>query len=93
MLPLANAVPLSDDGWLVVLWVTVAACVVWLAATALVIRRRLVHGPGPDVQPSRPREPRLAARLGARTVLTIAVALAVLVVVVFLVGRVGDLLS
>lgn len=93
MLPLANIVPLSDDGWLVVLWVTLALCVVWLGVVAAVSRHRYVTGPGPGVQRKPPKEPGTAKILGARTVLVLAVGLAAVVLVVFLVGRAGDLLS
>lgn len=93
MLPLANVVPLSDDGWLVVLWVTVALCVVWLAAVVALIRHRFVHGPGPHVQAKPPSEPGTARILGARTLLVAAVGLSVVVLVVFLVGRAGDLVG
>lgn len=93
MLPLANIVPLSDDGWLVVLWVTVAACLVWVVAVAAVSRHRYVNGPGPHVQSTPPKEPGTAKILGARTVLVLAVGLAAVVLVVFLVGRAGDLLA
>ena len=93
MLPLANLVPLSDDGWLTVLWATVAACLVWLVVVAAVSRHRYVTGPGHGVQRKPPSEPGTAKVLGARTVLVLAVGLAAVVLVVFLVGRAGDLLA
>lgn len=93
MLPLANLVPLSDTGWAVVLWVTVAACVVWVVGVVLVSRHRYVHGPGHGVQRTPPKEPGTARVLGARTLLLVAVGLAAVVLVVFLVGRAGDLLA
>ncbi len=93
MLPLSNIVPLSDDGWLAVLWATVAASVVWIVAVVLVSRHRWVTGPGQGVQRRPPKEPGTAKLLGARTVLVVAVGLAVVVLIVFLVGRVGDLLA
>ena len=93
MLPLANIVPLSDSGWVTVLWVTVAACLVWVVAVAAVSRHRYVHGPAQGVQRKPPSEPGTARILGARTVLVLAVGLAAVVLVVFLVGRAGDLLA
>ena len=93
MLPLANIVPLSDDGWLTVLWVTVAACVLWIVGVAAVTRHRYVTGPGHGVQRKPPKDPGTAKILGARTVLVVAVGLAAVVLVVFLVGRAGDLLA
>lgn len=93
MLPTANIVPLSDDGWLTVLWVTVGLCAVWIAGVVAVSRHRYVTGPGPGVQRKPPKEPGTARILGARTVLVGAVGLAVVVLVVFLVGRAGDLLA
>ena len=93
MLPLANLVPLSDDGWLTVLWVTVGACVLWIAAVAVVSRHRYVTGPGQGVQRKPPSEPGTAKILGVRTLLVLAVGLSAVVLVVFLVGRAGDLLG
>ena len=93
MLPLANIVPLSDTGWGVVLAITVLACVLWVLGVVVVSRHRHLHGPGPGVQRRPPREPGTAARFGARTVLVVAVGLAVLVLVVFLLARAADLLA
>ena len=93
MLPLANIVPLSDTGWGVVLGTTVVACVLWVLAVVVVSRYRHLHGPGRGVQRHPPREPGTASRLGARTVLVVAVGLSVLVVVVFLLARAADLLA
>lgn len=93
MLPSANIVPLSDDGWLTVLWVTVGLCVVWIAVVAAVSRYRYVTGPGQGVQRKPPSEPGTARILGARTVLVGAVGIAAVALVVFLVGRAGDLLA
>ena len=93
MLPLANIVPLSDTGWGAVLVVTVLACVVWVVAVVVVSRHRYLNGPGPGVQRRPPSEPGTASRIGARTVLVVVVGLAVLVLVVFLLGRAADLLA
>lgn len=93
MLPLANIVPLSEDGWLTVLWLTVAACLVWVVAVVLVSRHRYVTGPAHGVQRKPPSEPGTARILGARTVLVLAVGVVAIGLVVFLVGRAGDLLS
>ena len=93
MLPLANIVPLSDTGWGVVLGTTVVACVLWVFAVVVVSRYRHVHGPGRGVQRHPPKEPGTASRLGARTVLVVAVGLSVLVLVVFLLARAADLLA
>ena len=91
--PLANIVPLSDTGWSVVLAITVFACVVWVLAVIVVSRHRHLHGPGPGVQRRPPREPGTATRIGARTVLVVAVGLAALVLVLFLLARAADLLA
>lgn len=93
MLPLSNIVPLSDVGWQVVLWVTVAACVAWVVGVAAVSRHRYVTGPGQGVQRKPPKESGTAKILGARTVIVAAVGLSAVVLVVFLVGRAGDLVS
>ncbi len=92
-MPLANVVPLSDDGWLTLLWVTVAAAVVWIVGVVVVSRQKALHSPGHGVQTKPPKEPGTAKILGARTVLVLAVGLAAVVLVVFLVGRAGDLLA
>jgi len=93
VLPLANIVPLSDAGWAAVLWVTVGACVVWVLGVVLVSRHRYVNGPGPGVQRKPDKDPGTAKTVGMRVVLAVAVGLAAVVLVLFLLGRAGDLLA
>lgn len=89
----ANLVPLSDQGWLVVLWVTVALAVLWIVGVVVVSRQRAAHGPGQGVQSKPPTEPGTATKVSARVVILALVVLSFVVLIVFLGGRVGDLLA
>lgn len=90
----ANLVPLSESGWGVVLAVTVVLAVVWVAGVAVVSRVRDKRRDTPSpVDAQSPHEPTAAARFSARTLLVVVVGLAVVTLVVFLLGRVGDLLA
>lgn len=88
-----NLVPLSDTGWAVVLWVTVALAVAWVVGVVVVTRVREARGDNHHLADAQaPGEGTVAKRVSARTLLVVAVTVAALAVVVFLVGRVGDLL-
>ena len=95
MIPLAasNAVPLSDEGWQVVLWVTVALCLAWLAFVVLFTRYRQQHRPRSTGEAHTRGVETRAVR---RTTSVVAAVVGVVVVVgllVFVVGRVGDLFA
>lgn len=90
----ANLVPLSESGWGVVLAVTVVLAVLWVVGVALVTRARFVKSNAPaPVDAQSPHEGTVASRLSARTVLVVVVGLSVVVLVVFLLGRAGDLVT
>ncbi len=89
-----NLVPLSDTGWAVMAWVTVVLAVAWVLGVVVVTRVREARGDTHHLADAQaPHEGTVAKRLSARTVLVVAVAVASLAVVAFLVGRVGDLLA
>lgn len=88
----ANIVPLSDAGWTVVLVVTIVLAVAWVVGVAVFTRMRYVRSQRPEpVDAQAPHEPTKATRLTVRGVLFVAVSLAVVTLVVFLLGRAGDL--
>lgn len=90
----ANLVPLSDTGWTVVLWVTVALAVAWVVGVVLATRYQMARGmQDPPVDAQSPHEPSAGKRISARTLLVVAVTVAGVALVVFLLGRVGDLLA
>lgn len=88
-----NAVPLSEQGWAVVLWVTVALCVAWLVLVVLVTRYREHHRPRTTGEAhTRGVETRVARRGTAVVVGAVAVLL-VVALLVFVLGRAGDLFA
>ncbi len=93
MIPAANVVPLSDTGWGVVLLATVVVCVLWLVGLVVVTRRQTAGKDRGVVDPAKQKDPSTATKVSSRVVLGVVVAVAALAVVVFLVGRVGDLLA
>ena len=90
----ANAVPLSDTGWVVMGVVTGVLAVAWVVGVVVVTRVREARADNHHLADAQsPHEGSVTKRVSARTVLVVAVAVAALAVVVFLVGRVGDLLA
>lgn len=87
----ANIVPLSEAGWSVVLWVTIALSVAWLLAVALWIRFKAAPSPSDVPSADSQKEDSAGFRISARVVLVVVVGLSFLALVVFLVGRAGDL--
>lgn len=92
MIPTANVVPLSDTGWAVLLVATVVVCVLWVLGVVVVTRRNAAGKDRTVTDPNKQKDPSTATRVSTRAVLAVVVAVAVLAVVVFLIGRVGDLL-
>ncbi|WP_380165551.1 hypothetical protein [Jannaschia sp. R86511] len=94
MLTPANVVPLSDTGWAAVAVVTALLAVAWVVAVVVVTRVQLSRGDNHHLADAQaPHEGTVAKRVSARTVLVVAVVVAALAVVVFLVGRIGDLVA
>lgn len=87
----ANLVPLSEAGWSVVLWVTVGLSLAWLVAVALWIRLKAAPSPSDVPSAASEKEESAGFRISARLVLVVVVGLSFLALVVFLVGRAGDL--
>ncbi|MFC5380870.1 hypothetical protein [Aquipuribacter nitratireducens] len=86
-----NAVPLSEAGWLVVLWVSVALAVAWLVFVAAFTRyreRSRPHSTGESH--TRGVETRVTRRTTSVVVAVVAVVL-VVALLLFVLGRVGDL--
>lgn len=94
MLMPTNVVPLSDTGWAAVAVGTVVLAVAWVVGVVVVTRVRESRGDDHHLADAQaPHEGTVAQRVSARTLLVVAVVVAALAVVVFLVGRVGDLLT
>jgi TRAP-type mannitol/chloroaromatic compound transport system permease large subunit len=88
-----NAVPLSDQAWQVVLWVTLALCLAWLVFVVLFTRYRQQHRP---TSTGEAHTRGVETRAARRTTSVLALVVGVVVVVgllVFVLGRVGDLFA
>jgi hypothetical protein len=89
----ANLVPISEQAWVVVGWVSALLCVAWLLFVVLFTRYRENHRPRSTGEAhTRGVETRVARR-GTTVVVAVVTVVLVVALLAFVLGRAGDLFA